>query len=88
MERESGDLDDLESNAGKIADGPTGPAHAGDENAVVIVDQLQRTIAGDERGDDFALLFQLNADGLANGGVGLLGVDGDFVSDDPFERVV
>ena len=81
-EAEAGDLDDLEPDTRKVTDGPAAPTHTGDQNPIVIIDEPQRTVARDEGGDDLAVLLELDTDGLSDGGVWLLGLDGDLADDD------
>src|ERR1051325_8229696 len=76
-------LDDLEADARDVA---VRAAHAAadalDEDLVVLVDEVDRAVAGGERRDLAAVLDELDLDGLADGRVGLLGLDPDLLDHD------
>ena len=75
-------LHHLETHTGDIADGVALTAEAGDENLVVLVDKVEATVAGHEGGDLLAVLDELNAHALTDGGVGLLGLNTELLEDD------
>lgn len=79
-ERHTRHLHHLEAHTGDITDSVTLTPEAGDENLVVLVDEVKAAIAGNEGGDLLAVLDQLNAHALANGRVGLLGLNATVVS--------
>ena len=54
----------------------------GNEHFVVLIDEAQSTVAWDVRSNSLVVLFKLHSDALTNGGVGLLGLDGDLLDDD------
>ena len=87
------DLDYLETDTGAVTDGMAATAATGDEDLVVLLDVVQRAVEGAEGNDALAVLDELDADALADGGVGLLGLNADLLQDDalgvagPSERV-
>ncbi|KAI3482409.1 hypothetical protein L1887_54965 [Cichorium endivia] len=76
------DLNDLETNTGDITLGLTGTTEAGDEDLVVLVDEVEAAVVGDEGGDLLAVLDELDTDALSDSRVGLLGLDADLLEDD------
>ena len=50
-------------------------SETGNQHFVVLVDKVQETVSGDEGGNLLSVLDELDADALANGRVGLLGLD-------------
>ena len=82
IEADRGDLDDLEADSGKITDGVTGTAEAGDENLVVLLNEVEATVIGNEADDLLTVLDELDTDALANSGVRLLGLDTNLLEDD------
>ncbi len=79
---DSRDLNDLETNTGDITLGLTGATEAGDEDLVVLVDEVEAAVVGDEGGDLLAVLDELDTDALSDSRVGLLGLDADLLEDD------
>ena len=73
------DLDDLETDTGKITDGVTTTAETGDEDFVVLIDKVKATITRDEGSDLLSVLDELDTDALTNGRVGLLGLNTDLL---------
>ena len=51
---------------------------AGDEHLIVFINEVEAAIARHECGDLLAVLNELNAAALADGGIGLLGLDVDL----------
>ena len=82
IETNRGDLDDLEADSGKIADGVTGATESRDENLVVLLDVVKATVVGDEADDLLTVLDELDTDALTNGGVRLLGLNTNLLEDD------
>jgi len=54
----------------------------GNKHLVVLVDEVEATIIGHESGDLLAVLDELHADALPDGGVRLLGLNADLLKDD------
>ena len=81
-EGDTGNLADLEPDTGNITDGVARSAETGDKDLVVLVDVVEATIAGDEGSDLLAVLDELHAHALADGAVGLLGLDADLLEHD------
>ena len=65
----------LETNTGDITDGVAATAETGDQNLVVLLDEVQATIAGHEGGDLLAVLNQTHTHALSDSGVRLLGLN-------------
>lgn len=78
----SRDLDDLETNTGDITLGLTGTTETGDEDLVVLVDEVKTTVVGDEGGDLLTVLDELDTDTLSDSRVGLLGLNTDLLEND------
>ena len=78
VERNVGDLDDLEPDSGDVTDSVALPAETGDQHFVVLLDKVETTVLGHEGGDLLGVLDQLNTDTLPDGGVGLLSLDTDL----------
>ena len=71
-------LDDLESDSGNITDGVTLTTETGDQDLVVLLDEVQATVLGDEGRDLLAVLDELDTNALADSRVRLLGLDTDL----------
>lgn len=82
VERDVGDLDDLEANSGNISQSVTRATESRDENLVVLVDEVQATVAGDESSDLLSVLDELNTNCLTNGRVGLLSLNSNLLEHD------
>lgn len=78
----SSNLDDLETDTGKITDGMTGSTESSDEDLIVLIDEGHTSISGDVSGDSLVVLSELNSDALTDGGVRLLGLNTDLLDDD------
>ena len=74
-ERAAGNLHDLETHTRDITLSVTGTTEASDEHLVVLVDVVEAAIARHESGDLLAVFDELRAHALANGRVGLLGLN-------------
>ena len=68
-------LDNLEPDAGNITDGVTLTTETSDEDFVVFFDKVETTVIGHEGCDLLAVLDQLNTNALADGRVGLFGLN-------------
>lgn len=71
------DLHDLEPNTRDVTNGMTRSAETGDEDLVVLFNEIQTTIARDERGDFLTIFDQLDTARLTNGGIRLLRFNAD-----------
>ncbi|KAJ8566552.1 hypothetical protein ON010_g6571 [Phytophthora cinnamomi] len=74
-QRHARDLHDLETHTGDITDGVAAATEARDQHLVVLVHVVQAAIARHEGGDLLRVLDQLHTARLANGRVGLLGLN-------------
>jgi len=75
------DLDDLKTHTRNITLGLALTTETGEEHLVVLVDEVQATVVRHESSDLLAVLDELDTHTLADGGVGLLGFDTDFLKD-------
>jgi hypothetical protein len=71
----TGNLDNLETNPGNITDGVTTSTETRKEDLVVLINEVQATVIGDESGNLLSVLNQLNSNTLTSGRVGLLGTN-------------
>jgi hypothetical protein len=71
IEADTGDLDDLKAAARNISLCLTRATESGHEDLIVLVDEVERAIVRHERGHLLAVLDQLDAARLTNGGVRL-----------------
>ena len=78
----TGNLDNLESNTGKISLGMSRSTETGNEDLVVFINEGHTTISWDVGSDSLVVFLELNSDALSDGGVWLLGLDGDLLDDD------
>ena len=78
----SSDLDDLETDTGKITDGMTRSTESSDEDFVVLIDERHTSISGDVGGDSLVVFTELNSDAFTDSRVRLLGFDSDLLNDD------
>ncbi|GMS96111.1 hypothetical protein PENTCL1PPCAC_18286, partial [Pristionchus entomophagus] len=77
-----GDLDDLEADTGNISDGVSGTTESSDEHLIVLLQEVEATVVGDEGGDLLSVLDELDSNALANGRVRLLSLDSDLLKND------
>ena len=66
-----------------ITDGMALATKPSNEDLVVLLDKVEATISGDKGGDLLAVLDELHTHGLADGRVGLLGLDADLLQHNP-----
>ena len=81
-ERDTRDLDDLEADTWNISDGVSGTTESSNENLVVILNEGEATVTGDESGDLLSVLDELNTDALADSRVRLLGLNTELLKHD------
>jgi hypothetical protein len=81
-ERAARDLGDLEANTRDIADGATATTEPGDNDFVVLVNEVHATIHGHEGGNLLAVLDELDTHALTQRRVGLLGLHTEAVNND------
>lgn len=65
----------LETDSGNITDGVTFATESSNQDLVVLLNVVERTVTGHERGDLLAVLDQLHTHALADGRVRLLSFD-------------
>ena len=65
VEGHVGDLADLESNAGNVTNSMTLTSESTDQDLVVLLNEVQTAVIGDESGDLLAILDQLDTDALS-----------------------
>ena len=78
----SGNLNNLESNTGKISLGMSRSTETGNKDLVVFINERHTTISWDVGSDSLVVFLELNSDALSDGGVWLLSLDGDLLDDD------
>ena len=78
----SSNLNNLESNTGKISLGMSRSTETSHEDLVVLINEGHTSISWDVGSDSLVVFLELNSDALSDGGVWLLGLDGDFLDDD------
>ena len=78
----SGNLNNLESNTGKISLGMSRSTETGNKDLVIFINERHTTISWDVGSDSLVVFLELNSDALSDGGVWLLGLDGDLLDDD------
>ena len=75
VEGDVGDLADLESDSGNISDSVTFTSESRNQNFVVLFNEVQTTVIGDESCDLLSVLDELNSDTLPDGRVRLLSLN-------------
>ena len=78
----SSNLNNLESNTGKISLGMSRSTETSHEDLVVLINEGHTSISWDVGSNSLVVFLELNSDALSDGGVWLLGLDGDFLDDD------
>merc|ERR1719225_935926 len=81
VEGNIGHLADLESDSGNVSHGVTLATKSRDKNLVVLLDEVEATVVGDEGGDLLAVLDELHSDALTDGRVGLLSLNTNLLED-------
>mgnify|MGYP006171374659 CR=1 FL=1 len=82
METTSSDLDNLESDSWKITNGMTRSTETGNKDLVVLINETHASILWYVSGDSLVVLLELDSDALSDGGVRLLGFNGNLLDDD------
>ena len=82
QQRHIGYFDNLETDAGNITDGVALSTETSHQNLVVFHNIVETTVSGNECGDLFAVLDQLDTDALSDSRVRLLSFDTDFFKND------
>merc|ERR1711998_201318 len=80
-QRHTSNLDDLEADTGNVTDSVALTTEPGNQNLIVLLNEVKATVVGDEGGDLLAVLDQLHTGALADGGVGLLGLNTNLLQD-------
>ena len=78
----SGNLDNLESNTGKISLSMSRSTETSYEDLVIFINERHTTISWDVGSDSLVVFLKLNSDALSDGRIWLLSLDGDFLDDD------
>ena len=76
------DLDDLETNTGKITLSVSGTTETSNEDLVVLIDEGHATIPRYIGSDSLVVFLELDSHTLSDGRVGLLGLDGNLLDND------
>ena len=82
QETDGGDLANSEPDTWQITDGVTLPTESSDEHFVVLINEGETAIARNHAGDSLVVLLKLYSNALTDGGVGLLGLDGNLLDHD------
>ena len=85
VEGNIGHLADLESDSGNISHGVTLTTKSRDQNLVVLLDEVEATVVGDEGGDLLAVLDELDSHALTDGRVGLLSLNTNLLQDNSLQ---
>ena len=85
VEGNIGHLADLESDSGNISHGVTLTTKSRDQNLVVLLDEVEATVVGDEGGDLLAVLDELDSHTLTDGRVGLLSLNTNLLQDNSLQ---
>ena len=78
----SSDLNDLESYTGKITLSVSRSTETSDEHLIVFINERHTTISWNVGGNSLVVFLELDSNALSDGGVRLLGFDGDLLDDD------
>ena len=85
VEGNIGHLADLESDSGNVSHGVTLTTKSRDQNLVVLLDEVEATVVGDEGGDLLAVLDELDSHALTDGRVGLLSLNTNLLQDNSLQ---
>ena len=76
------DLDDLETDTGKITLSVAGSTETSNEDLIVLIDEGHATITRNVGGNSLVVLLELDSHALSDGRVRLLSFDGDLLDND------
>ena len=85
VEGDVGDLADLEPDSGDISHGVALTSESRDQNLVVLLNEVQTTVIGDESCDLLSVLDELDSDTLTNSRVRLLSLNTNLLENNSLE---
>ena len=88
VEGDVGDLADLEPDSGDISHGVALTSESRDQNLVVLLNEVQTTVIGDESCDLLSVLNELDSDTLTNSRVRLLSLNTNLLENNSLENKI